>query len=116
MEFENGPLGYLSTSWVIPKLITTAAYGTEAAAWSEEDGSKLYLQTKEESARRELPVEAGDSVADQRAEFVRCVREGSHPETGALEGLEVTAVLQAIESSVETGEAIDISRFRNIES
>jgi predicted dehydrogenase len=116
MEFESGPLGYLSTSWVVPKLNTTAAYGTEAAAWSEEDGSKLYLQKKEESARRELPVEAGDPVGDQLAEFARCVREGTSPEAGAPEGLEVTAVLQAIESSAETGEAVDVSSFRNIES
>ncbi len=116
MEFESGPLGYLSTSWVVPKLITTAAYGTEAAAWSEEDGSKLYLQKKEESARRELPVEAGDPVGDQLAEFARCVREGTSPEAGAPEGLEVTAVLQAIEPSAETGEAVDVSSFRNIES
>ncbi len=114
MEFESGPLGYLSTSLVIPKIITTAAYGTEAAAWSEEDGSRLYLQKKNEPARRELPVEAGDSVADQLAEFARCIRGGGVPETGGREGLEVTAVLQAIEKSVAAGKAVEVSEFRNL--
>ncbi len=112
MEFESGPLGYLSTSLVIPKVITTVAYGTGAAAWSEEDGSRLYLQKKEEAARRELPVEAGDSVADQLAEFARCIRGEAAPETGGREGLEVTAVLQAIQMSAETGEAVEVSQFR----
>jgi predicted dehydrogenase len=112
MEFESGPLGYLSTSLVIPKVITTVAYGTEAAAWSEEDGSRLYLQKKDDPARRELPVEAGDSVADQLSEFARCIRGEAVPETGGREGIEVTAVLQAVEKSVATGKAVEVSEFR----
>jgi predicted dehydrogenase len=113
-EFESGPLGYLSTSWTIPKIISTVAYGTEAAAWSEEDGSRLFVQKKEEGARQEIPIEAGDSVADQLAEFAKAIRGETTPETGWKEGLEVTAVLQAIEESVKSGKAEDVSHFEAI--
>lgn len=113
-EFETGPLGYLSTSWTIPKIISTVAYGTEAAAWSEEDGAKFYVQKKEESVRQEIPIEAGDSVADQLGEFARSIRGETTPETGWKEGLEVTAVLQAIEKSVNTGKAEDVYHIETI--
>ena len=111
-EFESGPLGYLHTCIVIPALIATAAYGTEASAWSEEDGARLFLQKKDETTRSELPVEKGDGLAEELGEFARCIRGGGTPETGGPEGLEVVAVLEAIIESVNTGRAADVSDFR----
>lgn len=113
LEFERGPLGYLSTSWAVPKIITVTAYGTGGAAWSEEDGARLFFQKTGEDTRSERPAEAGDPVADQLAEFARCIRGEAEPETGANEGLEVTAVLQAIDVSVEAGRSVDVSEIRS---
>ena len=112
MEFENGPLGYLQTYIVTPALISTAVYGTEGCAWSEEDGAKLYVQKKDETSRGELPVEKGDALAEELVEFARCIRDGGQPETGGAEGLEVVAVFEAIVESVNTGKAVDVSDFR----
>ncbi len=52
-------------------------------------------------------------MTDQLSEFARCIRGGGVPETGGREGLEVTAVLQAVEKSVETGKAVEVSEFRD---
>ncbi len=112
MEFESGPLGYLQTSIVIPPIITTAVYGTDGNAWSEEDGAKLFLQKKGEGSRSEISVEQGDALADELLEFARCIRGGGKPETGGAEGLEVVAVLEAIIESINTGRAVDVSDFR----
>jgi predicted dehydrogenase len=112
MEFESGPLGYLQTSIVVPAVISTCVYGTEASAWSDEDGTKLYVQKKDEAARSELPVKGGDALADEFAEFARCIRGGGRPEVGGAEGVEVVAVVEAIIESVNTGRAVEVSNFR----
>jgi predicted dehydrogenase len=49
LEFESGPLGYICVSQVVPFSILTSAFGTEAAAWRDEDGAKLYLYENEKS-------------------------------------------------------------------
>ncbi|MEE9255672.1 MAG: Gfo/Idh/MocA family oxidoreductase, partial [bacterium] len=118
LEFESGPLGYIGVSQVIPLSITTAVFGTEASAWSEADGARLHFQRKGEKARSEILVEAGDPLAEQLAEFARCIREVDvgggdvGPETGGAEGLEVVAVLQAVIESARRGEAVEVSEFR----
>ncbi|OGL59599.1 MAG: hypothetical protein A3I72_03660 [Candidatus Tectomicrobia bacterium RIFCSPLOWO2_02_FULL_70_19] len=112
LEFESGALGYVGTSTVIPMRATAAAFGTEAGAWSEEDGARLYLQKKDEPIRRELPSQMGDGVADELAHFARCIREGGRPEVGGEEGLEVAAVLEAMCESVANGRAMEVTPFR----
>lgn len=112
LEFEGGPLGYIGVSQVIPFSILTAALGTEGAAWSDEDGAKLYIQKKEETSRTEISVEAGDALADQMAEFARCIRTGGKPETGGAEALEVVAALEAIIESAQSGQVVEVSKYR----
>lgn len=112
LEFESGALGYVGTSTVIPFHATAAAFGTEAAAWSEEDGARLYLQKSDEPVRRELPNQLGDGVADEFTHFARCIREGRRPDVGGAEGLEVVAVLEAMLESVASGQAVEVAPFR----
>jgi predicted dehydrogenase len=90
----------------------TAAFGTEASAWADEEGSKLYFQKKDQQAREDVPVEAGDALADQMAEFARCVRGGGAPETGGPEGIEVVAVQEAIIESAASGKVVEVSQYR----
>lgn len=112
VEFESGALGHLETSTVIPKVSLTAAYGTEGAAWSEEEGARLYTQKIGETARTGHSVDAGDALAEEIAEFAECIREGGTPETGGPEAMEVVAVLEAIIESAGSGKAVEVSRFR----
>lgn len=107
-EFENGALGNLGNAIVIPKTVNLAVFGTEGAAWSEEDGSRFYFQENNENARKEFPVDPGDPLAEQMKEFVSCIREGGSPETGGSEGLEVVAVLEAILESIRTERAVEV--------
>ena len=105
-EFASGTLGYLGTSWVhANRTAVIALHGTEAQAWSEADGSRLFL------ARRGVPERTGvsltpvDAVVEELAEFARCAREGAKPEVGGEEATANIAVLEAIVEAIETGRA-----------
>ncbi len=112
LEFESGPLGSLTTSLVLPQRCDVSVAGTEAIAWSEEDGTRVFRQSLEQSSREEEPVEDFDALADQMAEFAACVRDGARPETGAPEAIAVVEVLQAIIESLRTGRSVDIADVR----
>ena len=114
LEFQSGPLGYLGTTLVVPKIATTAVLGTGAAAWSDEDGTRLLLQRRDEESRTEVPVAVIDPVADSVAAFVDSLRTGSAPETGGQEGLEVVAVLEAIGlSTLRGGAPVELDELRH---
>jgi predicted dehydrogenase len=111
LEFETGSLGYLGTSLVVPKVATTTVLGTNAAAWSTDDGERLLIQRRDEETRRELPVQPSDPVHTSIADFVRCIRENTRPETGAAEGFHVVAVLEAIiKSSSANGGFVEVDQ------
>jgi predicted dehydrogenase len=112
LEFEGGPLGYINCTYVVPKICMNSVFGTQASAWAEEEGAKLYFQKVDQQVREELPCEAGDCLAEQMTEFAKCIREGATPETGGPEGIEVAAVLEAIIESVSTGQVVEVSKFR----
>jgi predicted dehydrogenase len=59
LEFESGPLGYICVSQVVPFSILTSAFGTEAAAWRDEDGAKLYLQKMRRAFTNRNPCRGG---------------------------------------------------------
>lgn len=112
LEFESGPLGYIHTTFVIPKICSNAVFGTQANAWTEEEGSKLYFQKVDQQEREELPCEPGDCLAEQMTEFAKCIREGARPEVSGPEGIEVVAVLEAVVESAGTGQAVEVDKFR----
>lgn len=110
-EFESGCLGTLSTSVRLPYEATTAVYGSLAAAWSEEDGARLFVQRREEDVRRERPVDRIDGVRANLEHFAECVRTGAAPETGGPEGLAVVQVMEAITRSAASGGAsVEVAR------
>ncbi len=112
LEYESGPLGYINTTYVIPKQCTTAAHGTEAAAWSEDEGERLFLQKKEETRRSELSVDGGDALAEEIAEFGKCIRGEAAPETDGAAAKEVVAVLESIVESARSGRVVDVAEVR----
>jgi predicted dehydrogenase len=112
LEFESGPLGYMNTTFVVPKVTYTAAYGTAGNAWSEEEGTRLYVQKPGDEQRQAVSVDRNDALAEQMAEFAACVRGEATPETGGVSSLEVVAVLEAVMESVRTGRAVEMSLLR----
>lgn len=103
-EFTSGALGTMATSLRLPFESTTAVYGDGAAAWSERDGTRLYVQTADEEDRTEHPVEPVNGVLANLEAFVRSVTTGEAPETDGMAGLEVVRVLAAIiRSSADHG-------------
>lgn len=107
-ELESGAAAYLATLMAVPVVNTVAVLGTEGAAWSEMDGAHAFLQTRGEPYRREVPVAVIDTVADQVAEFARCIRTGARPETGGEEGLAVMEVFEAILRSIAEDRPVDV--------
>ena len=112
IEYENGPLGYIGSTFVIPKICDTAAFGTKMRAYSEEEGGKLYVAKVGEEARTEVDIVGGDALADEMDEFCKCIRGEATPETGGPEGLEVVAVLEAVVRSATTGQVVDVASIR----
>jgi predicted dehydrogenase len=112
LEYGEGQLGSINTTYFSPPVVTLSVYGTEAAVWNEEDGTRLFVQPRSEPARSEHPVETIDTIEDELAEFARCIRDGSEPETGVEEALEVAAVLDAMQRSIDTGCAVDMTDVR----
>lgn len=108
-ELETGPLAYLVTLLATAGVNTVTVYGTDAAAWSEEDGTRLFLQKRGEPSREEIRVSPIDTVADEMAEFARCIRTGERPETGPEAAISVVDVLDAIIESAETRRPVDVS-------
>ena len=106
LEFESGAVGSLGTSYVTPWTVRLGVLGTGGAAWNELDGRRLLVQSIDDRQPREEPVEENDTVAEEIAEFARCVRTGEAPETGGPEGLRVVAVLAAAMESAATGSPV----------
>lgn len=108
LEFDSGPLAFLGTSTVLPPAVTIGVRGSEAAVWSEEDGGRLFFQRRDQRARSEIPIEPNDPIAEQVAEFVRCIRDGGEPECNGAAGLEVVRVLEAAVESARTDCAVKL--------
>lgn len=111
-EFASGPLGYLGTSFVVPRVTTITVRGTEGSATNEVDGHRFHWQGIGDQTPTEQPVEAIDTIADEIGEFVRSIRGETRPETGGHQGLEVVAVLEAAMASADSGVPQAVADFR----
>lgn len=111
-EFEQGALGYIGFSLCVPKVCTVAVFGNEAAAWSEEEGSRLFFQRKDEFKRKELAVDMGDPVAEQMTEFAAAIRGKARPEVDGEAGLAVVAVMEALMESHRSGRPVTVGDYR----
>jgi predicted dehydrogenase len=109
-EFASGALGYLGTSWVhATRTAYLAVHGTEAQAWSEADGTRLSLTRRGEPGSTVLPLAPVDVVAEELAEFARCVSERARPEVGGEEATASVAVLEAMVAAIASRRAVDVA-------
>jgi len=111
-DFESGAVGTLLSSFFTPWNITLAVHGTDGAAFSDGDGTRLEFQERQARQRtpRELPDV--DPVADQLVEFADAVRGSTTPEVGGEEGLEVVVALMAASESVRQGRRVPLDEIR----
>ena len=103
LVFESGALGAITGSYVSPKtyslrLLGTDAvldYATDMSVWPQAE--RLDEVTTLAVGGEPVPFEPVDPLADELAEFGRCIRGEAAPETGAAEGLAaLRVVLEAI--------------------
>jgi UDP-N-acetyl-2-amino-2-deoxyglucuronate dehydrogenase len=108
LEFESGALGTLTGSYVSPKTLSLRLLGTEAvldyrtdfSVWP--DARALDGVTTLTLAGERVSFEGRDMLAEELAEFGRCIRGEVVPETGADEGIAALgAVLQALDGYAE---------------
>ena len=108
LEFESGALASLTGSYVSPKTLSLRLLGTEAvldyrtdfSVWP--DAEALDRVTTLTLGGESVEFEEHDMLAEELAEFGRCIRGEAEPETGADEGLAALgAVLQALETNAE---------------
>jgi UDP-N-acetyl-2-amino-2-deoxyglucuronate dehydrogenase len=108
LEFECGALGSLTGSYVSPKTLSLRLLGTEAVLDYRTDFSvwpnaqALDGATTLTLAGEPVEFEGRDMLADELAEFGRCIRGEAEPETGAEEGIATLAVvLEALGAQAE---------------
>jgi predicted dehydrogenase len=112
LEYASGPVGTITTTYFTAPVVSLAVFGSEGAAWNEQDGAQLFTQARSEAVRMERDVDAVDTIVDELAEFVRVIRDVAEPETGIAQAIEVAAVLEAIGRSLEMGSAVDVAELR----
>jgi predicted dehydrogenase len=115
-RFATGAVGTLLTSTTVPTTNRVGVLGTGGAAWNEQDGKRLLVQSVSERAPREERVEPLDVISDQLAEFGRCVRAGDRPEVDGYAGLAVAAVVEAALRARETGGTVAVPAVKRDDS
>jgi predicted dehydrogenase len=108
LEFESGALGSLTGSYVSPKTLSLRLFGTEAvldyrtdfSVWP--DAQALDRVTTLTLGGEPVDFEERDMLAEELAEFGRCIDGAGEPETGADVGIAaLSTVLQALEAQPE---------------
>jgi predicted dehydrogenase len=112
LEYGSGAIGSIGTTYFAPPLVSLAVFGSDAAAWNEEDGARLYTQTRSDPVRNELEIDTIDTMRDEIVEFARCISGEAEPETGIPEAIEVAVVLEGIGRSVGSGTTVDLAELR----
>lgn len=108
LEFESGSLGTVTGSYVSPKTLSLRLLGSEGvldyrtdfSVWP--DAQTLDRVTTLMLDGKPVEFEERDMLAEELAEFGRCIRGEAQPETGAEEGLAALGVvLQALDAQAE---------------
>jgi predicted dehydrogenase len=112
IEFENGALATLTTSFFTPPVNEIAVFGTLAAAYNTKGGMELSVQGRDEPAAKKVDLPKVDPVADQIIGFARAVRGLGPVEPDGETALRVVAVMEAAVESAETGRAVEVAGYR----
>lgn len=110
-EFEGGPLGFLGTCFVTPKVLYLNVYGTEANVYTEGEGAKFFVQKKGGEEKVSLSMQPVDIIREELEDFARAVRKQGTYEVTPEDAIRVVAVLEALLRSNETGRAVAVAEF-----
>lgn len=108
LEFESGTLAIVTGSYVSPKTLTLRLFGSEAvlevrtdfSVWP--DAQALDGVTTVTLDGAPVAFEERDMLAEELAEFGRCMHGDATPETGAEEGIAaLSVVLGALDAHAE---------------
>jgi UDP-N-acetyl-2-amino-2-deoxyglucuronate dehydrogenase len=111
LEFESGPLATVTGSYVSPKTLSLRLFGSDAvlelrtdfSVWP--DARALDGVTTVTLGGEPVAFDERDMLAEELAEFGRCMRGEATPETGAEEGIAaLSIVLGALDAHVEMGQ------------
>jgi UDP-N-acetyl-2-amino-2-deoxyglucuronate dehydrogenase len=108
LEFASGALGVVTGSYVSPKTLWLRLQGTDGileyrtdfSVWP--DAQKLDAATTLTLNGEPVEFTERDMLAEELAEFGRCITDGATPETGAAEGI---TALRAITEALATSPA-----------
>ena len=109
IEFENGALATLTTSFFTPVVNEIAIFGTLAAAYNTAGGARLSVQRRDDATPEEVELTPIDPVVDEIVAFAKAIRGEGPVEPDGETALAVIAVLEAAVESAETGRAVDVS-------
>jgi predicted dehydrogenase len=125
-QFESGVLGYLGSSYSIPRTNWLYVYGTEGKllcsvslpdvpfdeylkVWAVVDRyTTLQLFGKGKDKPEEIALPVGDPVLEEIDEFADCIRTGKKPETDGQGALVALALIRAAIDSARTGKPVDL--------
>jgi predicted dehydrogenase len=110
LQFESGALGAVTGSYVSPKTFDIRLFGTDAvleyrtdmSIWPDAD--RMDGATSLTLAGEQVGFAERDMLAEELAEFGRCIRGQGEPETGAEEGI---AALRSVLDAVASGSEAD---------
>jgi len=125
---ERGVTGYIHVSWLDPDKVrrVTVVGSAKMAVYNDMIEERLRIFDRGvERQRPELPlheqplsyrygdiisphIPLAEPLAIEDTHFVDCIRNGTAPETDGWDGLSVVAVLEAIDESLRTGQAVKV--------
>jgi len=126
-QFESGLLGYLGSSYTVPRTNWVQIYGTEAKllctvslpnvtfdeylkVWTVVDRyTTLQISGKGGDRPEEIPLPIGDPILEEIDEFADCIRKGTKPETDGKGALVALSLIRASIESARTGKQVRLA-------
>jgi predicted dehydrogenase len=93
-------------AYSVPRIRNVAVMGTGGNLFSDHE-MRIQYQPVGSIDREIIEVERNDTVLEEFAEFMKCCRDGSKPETDGETGLAAIAVMQAMLDSSRNGGRIE---------
>ena len=111
MQHEGGAISNLTASYAsASEYYLMNIYGKEASAYYDLFGGLRYL-TRGGTNSAQVPCQKVDTIAEELAEFARCVRGEATPEVGGEVATRSLAVIRAGVKSANEGRVVEIAEI-----
>lgn len=111
VEFADGSVGTISTSWAYEAPACTERFsvaGEAGSLWS--DGASVFIKSRgaEQVVLQEPIAAQSDSYALEVVDYIACLREGRRPVHNETDGVEVLKVILGAYASVEQKAIVEL--------